>query len=107
VAWLPARLAARRPVRPLRLLRPVARRRLRRVLRRAARKLLQMRQAAFELGDPRVALGELPLELGDPFVAPIRRDPSSVKERGAASSCQRNRGTDAQSRRDDSFQRRA
>jgi hypothetical protein len=50
----------------------------------------------------RLTLGEgsqfgiLPLELCDPHVPPIRHEPSSVNERGAASSRERNHATDVQ-----------
>jgi hypothetical protein len=55
-----------------------------------------MGQAALELGDARVALGELAFQLCDPRVTPIRHGPSSVNERGAASSRERNHATDVQ-----------
>jgi hypothetical protein len=55
-----------------------------------------VRQATLELGDPRIALGELVFQLYDPRVPPIRHAPSSVNERSPASSRERNHATDVQ-----------
>jgi hypothetical protein len=68
------------------LLRAVARGRFRRVLRRATEQPFEVRQATLELGEPRIALGELAFQLCDPRVPPICHEPSSVNERGPASS---------------------
>lgn len=107
VARLPAWLAACRLVRPLRLLRPVARRRLRRALRRAPEQFFEVRRATLELGDACVTLGELAFQLRDPCVPPIHHAPLSVDERGAASSRERNHATNVQAPRDALFQTRA
>jgi hypothetical protein len=58
--------------------------------------LFEVRQATLEHGDPRIALGELAFQLCDPRVPPIRHDLSSVNERGAASSRERNHATHVQ-----------